>query len=193
MITQLPIDNQLNNQLDLSNAEAIALDPDIEQDIEPDRGQQFLQFKLLPDTNVLLPLAQMVEILRIPVGQIVPIPQMPKWVMGIYNWQGQVLWLVDLGQLIGLSPIYTQATGDYTAVVIRGGSMELGLLVHQVEDIEWVNPDLIESPPASETSTELLPFLRGLMLNSRDDLLIVLDSAAIFAAMPQSDRNLASR
>jgi positive phototaxis protein PixI len=112
--------------------------------------------------------------------------------MGIYNWQGQILWLVDLGQLIGLSPIYEQATGNYTVVVTRqqGASTELGLLVYRVEDIEWVDPDSIESPPASETSTELLPFLRGFIFNSRDDLMVVLDSAAIFAAMPQAEETL---
>lgn len=156
-------------------------------ELDENRGQQFLQFKLLPDTNVLLPLERMVEVLSVPVAQIVPIPQLPEWVMGIYNWQGQIIWLVDLGRLIGLSPIHEQATANYTAVVISYQGQELGLLVHRVEDIEWVNPDLIESPPASEVSTELLPFLRGFLFDISDNMLIVLDSDSLFAAMPQSE------
>lgn len=157
--------------------------------LEEDRGQQFLQFKLLPDTNVLLPLKQMVEVLSVPVGQIVPIPQLPEWIMGIYNWQGQILWLVDLGRLIGLSPVYEQAASNYNTIVIRCQGKELGLLVNRVEDIEWVNPDSIESPPESEANPELLPFLRGFVFDVNDKLLVVLDSDSIFAAMPQGDPN----
>jgi len=153
------------------------------------KGQQFLQFTLLPNTNVLLSLEQMVEVLSVPIPQIVPIPQLPEWVMGIYNWQGQILWLVDLGRLIGLSPIYEKVTVNYSAIVIKqkGKPNNLGLLVHRVEDIEWVNPDLIESPPASEVSTELLPFLRGFLPSSNDNIMVILDSESIFAAMPQSE------
>jgi positive phototaxis protein PixI len=155
---------------------------------ENDRKQQFLQFKLLPDTNVLLPLAQMVEVLSIPLTQVVAIPELPEWIMGIYNWQGQILWLLDLGRLIGLPPIYGQAT-NYTVVAVKESStgMELGLLVHRVEDIEWVDPDLIESPPETETRVELLPFLQGFLFNIRDELMVVLSCDAIFAAMPQSE------
>jgi positive phototaxis protein PixI len=160
---------------------------DFTDEQERDRGQQFLQFKLLPDTNVLLPLAQMVEVLSLPVMQVVAIPDLPEWIMGIYNWQGQILWLLDLGSLIGLPPIYGQTT-NYTVVVINESTtgMELGLLVQRVEDIEWVDPDLIESPPESETRVELLPFLRGFLFNVREELMVVLDCDAIFAAMPQS-------
>jgi positive phototaxis protein PixI len=156
--------------------------------LEENRGEQFLQFKLLPDMNVLLPLRQMVEVLSVPMGQIVPIPQLPEWIMGIYNWQGQILWLVDLGRLIGLSPVYEQATANYNTIVIRHQGKELGLLVNRVEDIEWVNPDSIESPPESETRVELLPFLRGFLFDINDELMVFLNSDSIFAAMPQSDR-----
>lgn len=169
--------------------EVLTRPQDFTNEPEGDRGQQFLQFKLLPDTNALLPLVQMVEVLSIPVTQVVAIPDLPEWIMGIYNWQGQILWLLDLGKLIGLPPIYGQAT-NYTVVVTKESTtgLELGLLVARVEDIEWVDPDLIESPPESETRAELLPFLRGFLFNNRDELMVVLDCDAIFAAMPQNQK-----
>lgn len=67
-------------------------------------SEQFLRFHLLPDTTVLLPIQQLTEVLTIPRSQIVPIFQMPTWVMGAYNWRGEVLWIVDLGYLVGLTP-----------------------------------------------------------------------------------------
>ena len=166
-------------------------------------GQQFLRVHLLPDTTAMLPVQQMTEVLTIPIAQVVPIPQMPAWVMGVYNWRGEILWMVDLGQLIGLSPLHQQATSrsNYTAVVINSGGQAsdkqqtnnqktvrrtLGLLVNQIEDMEWCNPDEIQSPPLSAVTPELVPFLRGYWLKSNGEILVVLDGNSIIAGMPQS-------
>ncbi|GBF83604.1 chemotaxis signal transduction protein [Aphanothece sacrum FPU3] len=67
--------------------------------------EQFLRFDLVPDTTLMLPVAQLTEVLTVPLGQIVPIPHMPPWVMGIYNWRGEILWMVDLGHLLGLNSL----------------------------------------------------------------------------------------
>jgi len=41
---------------------------------------------LVPDTTAMFTVNQMTEVLTIPIAQIVPDPQMPAWVMGVYNW-----------------------------------------------------------------------------------------------------------
>lgn len=160
-------------------------------------AEQFLRFYLVPEMTVLLPISQLTEVLSIPIGQIVPIPHMPPWVMGVYNWRGEILWMVDLGQLVGLTPWYQQAQGAsvYEAVVLHGRSDDsrstkdegqmLGLVVSHVEDIEWCNPDLIKSLPSSGVPPEMNPFLRGYWLKSDGEMLVVLDGEAIAAAMPK--------
>lgn len=168
-----------------------------------DVGQQFLRFHLLPDTTAMLPVDQMTEVLTVPFSQVVPIPQMPAWVMGVYNWRGEILWMVDLGQLVGLAPLYQQASSrsSYTAIIIHGtqqssgkqttnqktGRKVLGLLVSRVEDMEWCNPDGIQSPPPSAVTPELVPFLRGYWLKSNGEIVAVLDSNSIIAGMPQPE------
>lgn len=169
---------------------------------EAEAGQQFLRVHLLPDTTAILPVQQMTEVLTIPIASVVPIPQMPAWVMGVYNWRGEILWMVDLGQLVGLTPLHQQTTSrsNYTAVVINSGEQSdkqptgsqktgrrtLGLLVNQVEDMEWCNPDEIQSPPLSAITPELVPFLRGYWLKSNGEILVVLDGNSIIAGMPGS-------
>lgn len=159
--------------------------------------EQFLRFTITSDTVVLLPVAQLTEVLTIPSAQRIPIPQMPAWVMGVYNWRGEVLWLVDLGHLLGLTPTdqQTNIISHYRAIAIHEGNepnqnrsrnQMLGLVVNQVEDIETLNPDEIQSPPASAVSTSLAPFLRGYWVKDDGQMLIVLDAAAIFAAMPKA-------
>jgi positive phototaxis protein PixI len=161
-------------------------------------SEQFLRFYLYPNTTVLLPIQQLTEVLTISRDEIVPIFHMPPWVMGIYNWRGEILWMVDLGHLVGLTPWHQQpiSASSYTAVVLQARSNSatpigtknqmLGLIVNRVEDIEWCNPDLLQSPPASTVTPELVPLLRGYWLKPSGDMLLLIDGQAILAAMPKS-------
>lgn len=162
-------------------------------------SDQYLRFYLEPNTTALLPVNQLTEVLTIPISQIVPIFNMPPWVMGVYNWRGEILWMVDLNHLLGLTPWYQQKSSSsvHSAVVLylhshqaissNTNSKILGLVVNKIEDIEWCNSDLIQSPPASTVTPELIPFLRGYWLKSNHEMLVVLDGEAIIAAMPKTD------
>ncbi len=173
--------------------------------------QQFLRFHLVPDTTAMLPVLQMTEVLTISVDGIVPIPQMPAWVMGVYNWRGEILWMVDLGHLVGLTPLYQHVSSrpDYQAIVIRSaqqgsgkqqvgseapsgslgsqasGRKVLGLVVNRVEDMEWCHPDAIQSPTMASVSFDLVPFLRGYWLKPNREMLVVLDGHAVIDRMPR--------
>lgn len=164
-------------------------------------GQQFLRFHLLPDTTALLPVYQMTEVLTISLNQIVPIPHMPAWIVGVYNWRGEILWIVDLGHLIGLASIHQQTLRrlTYTTIVIHAtqqgvgrqrlgnrltGRKMLGLVVTQVEDMEWCDTNLIQAPLPASVSPELAPFLRGYWMKSNGEMLHILDGESIFAEMP---------
>jgi positive phototaxis protein PixI len=165
-------------------------------------GEQFLGAQLLPATNVLLSVAQLIEVLVIPVGQVIPIPDLPAWVMGVYNWRGEILWITDLAALIGLPPLFQSgfSRSSYSVIVIHAGSERsqrrsisqatgqklLGLAVNQIIGMEWCDPGLIQSPPGFAVTPELAPFLRGYWLKEKGDLLTVLDSGAIIARMPQA-------
>lgn len=156
--------------------------------------EQFLRCHLFPDTTVLLPIVQLIEVLNLSTGQITPIPHLPAWVMGVYNWRGEILWIIDLGHLLGLSSWHTDAKySTHSAVIIRPqvsnlqeiqGSA-LGLIVAQVEDIESCDSGQIQSPPPSAITPELAPFLRGYWLKSSGEILTCLNGDAIFAAMPK--------
>jgi positive phototaxis protein PixI len=167
-------------------------------------GEQFLRLHLVPNTPVLLPLHQLVEVLSIPSAQIVPIPHMPAWVMGAYNWRGDVLWIVDLGHLCGLTPWYAQASSKSTqsAVILRiqdhrHSSRQaapqkakihiLGLVVDRIGDVEWCDPAVLQQLPPFTVSSQMAQFLQGYWWKSNDDMLAVLDGEAIVAAMPRPD------
>ena len=158
--------------------------------------QQFLSFLLLPDTNFMLPLQQISAVLKIPYGQIIPISDMPPWVMGVYNWRGAIIWMIDLGQLVGLTPWYQQPvfSSNHKAILIhpshsstmRTSEEIIGLVVSDVKDIEWCNLDEFHSAHASTVTIEIAPFLRGYWVKDNGEILVTLDSDAILAAMPKN-------
>jgi positive phototaxis protein PixI len=158
--------------------------------------QQFLCFNLLPDTNLMISLSEIAAVLKIPLGQIVPIPEMPSWVIGVYNWRGKIIWMIDLGQLLGFTPWYEQSVvaSNHKAIVIHPSTQDqknrtagdlVGLIVSDVDEIEMCDVNQIYSPPATAVTEELAPFLRGYWIKDSGDIIVTIDSDAIFAAMPK--------
>ena len=100
--------------------------------------QKFLRFQLGGDNLCLLPTEGVLQVLQIEMEDILPVPQMPGCVMGVYNWRGDLLWLVDFQHLVGLQPLLSEDVNltTCTTVVVRLNNKLMGLVVDRVEDIE---------------------------------------------------------
>jgi positive phototaxis protein PixI len=158
------------------------------------KEEEFLRFSLDFHANNLLPVSQLAEVLTIPIGQILPIAHTSAWAMGVYHWRGHIIWMVDLGQLIGLRPLPQQKAfpSSYQAIILglpvgyladeRDKNQTIGVVVSQIENIERYNPKALELPPLS-TPTELISLLRGYFFNTNREALAVFDSQLILAAM----------
>ena len=160
--------------------------------------KQFLKFYFHEGTKAMLPIKQIAEVLKIQFNQIVPIPQMPAWVMGVHNWRGDILWMVDLGHLIGFAPWYHTSVNHskHTAIVLSPNkehsrsdtisNINLGLVVSRVEDIEMFNTADIQDPPSSGINMQMEQFLQGYWLQQTEEMIMVLDGQGIVAAMPNN-------
>ncbi|NJM00578.1 MAG: chemotaxis protein CheW [Synechococcaceae cyanobacterium SM2_3_2] len=102
----------------------------------------------------MVPLDSLVEVL--PLTSVVPMPGMPNPVIGICNWRGEVVWLVDVSLLLGKSPLYQNPQPSYTAVILDFENQPLGLVAHQVGHIQT-----IEAQKIDQTSTKTNPLLLG--------------------------------
>lgn len=155
--------------------------------------QQFLSCSLGGGTTILLPVLYLVEVLNLPLDQVTAIPHLPPWIRGVYNWWGEVLWIVDLGQLLGL-PGVSESLGfhPHAQLIVLQGQAEagtntpvtLGVLGVQVGDLERCRLGEIQSPPATAVTPELAPFLQGYWLKDGQEVFLCLSVEAIFAAMP---------
>ncbi|WP_218079507.1 chemotaxis protein CheW [Anthocerotibacter panamensis] len=153
----------------------------------PTQVGQFLSFGLLPETIGLLSVDQLTEVLQVPVAQVVPIPQMPVWTLGIYNWRGEILWLVDLGQFLGLAaspPTQQHGSVHYAVLLIHGqGGHRLGLVVARTEDIMVKSQAELQPLGGSLFPPTLTKLSRGYWRNAEGEALILLDGEAVLQSL----------
>lgn len=166
--------------------------PQLEQGVVENTKEQFLRFDLDSEVRVMLSIAQITEVLKIEFARIVPIPQMPPWVMGVYNWRGDILWIVDLGYLLGLDSWDRQVGfGNCNVVILSPNKaipqveddIHLGLVVYRVEDL--TECDLREIQPTQDKiAPKIANFASGYWIESEGKIVSVLDGNAIARAMP---------
>lgn len=160
-----------------------------ENDFQIVERKQFLRFYLEPETTIMLPISQVTEVLKISLTKIVPIPRMSPYIIGVYNWRGEILWTVDLGHLVGLNTWQEQRinTANSTAIILSypNGSKtkglqkkSLGLIINSVDDIEWCDPNSIQPPP-SAINPALAPFVTGCWLKPGGEMILVFDGNSI--------------
>ncbi|MBE9159448.1 chemotaxis protein CheW [Nodosilinea sp. LEGE 06152] len=164
---------------------------------------QFLQVTVNGDLPLLLPGDNLVEIMKLSIGQVIPMFDMAPWVVGIYNWRGDMLWIADLGHFLGFAPWYHQAeaTTRHTVVVVKPPydsdrpaqeqPPTLGLVVSAVEAMVTyptaAMQPLLDGLEGAIAAVEpgLQPFLQGCYPGSHSQPQLVLDATAVLAAMAQ--------
>ncbi|NER80144.1 MAG: chemotaxis protein CheW, partial [Leptolyngbya sp. SIO1D8] len=100
-------------QLDFLTLESLNFEPSL-----PDTRQRLLRFPLSPQDSGLLPLEDIAEVLQVPLADILPVPGIPDKALGICNWRGKMLWLVDTHALLGYPPLLDQVSGLSPLIVL---------------------------------------------------------------------------
>lgn len=171
--------------------------------------QQYLKFLLQPGLRALIEIEIVSELIDIPLDRVVPMPHLPPAVKGIYNWRGEILWIVDLAMLLGVggnspsryrriqptimigSAAERDADGSAqsyglarsstpaTATLERQAAKTIGVLVDEIVDIEWCQIDLIRSVLPDRFQPELATGVLGMWASTVDENFLVLDGRAI--------------
>ncbi|MBW4633721.1 MAG: chemotaxis protein CheW [Iphinoe sp. HA4291-MV1] len=155
--------------LAVTSLELLGLDP-----LPPETNlSKLLRFPLGLLDSALLPIEQIAEIIRVNLAEILPVPEMPSCILGIYNWRGEMLWLVDLNHLVGYRLL--SAGGTPVAIVVIVNEQAVGLVVSQVDDIELHDLQQMQKAVAGLFPPKLQPFVLGALPNGST----VLDMTAI--------------
>jgi len=146
--------------------------------------QKFLSFNLGAKDIAIIQLQHITEVLQLSLAEICGVPQMPNCVLGIYNWRGEMLWLVDLEAMLGYPPLLqgSNLVAKMMAIVLEKEGKSLGLLVRQLTDIELLDTHEMQAPAAELFSPVMSPFLQGYFINPDEEMMFSLDALAIIEA-----------
>ncbi|WP_414527507.1 chemotaxis protein CheW [Nodularia chucula] len=143
--------------------------------------EKFLSLNLGAKDTAVISLEKITEVFQVSLVDICSVPQMPNCVLGIYNWRGEMLWLVDLEEMLGYAPLLqgTNSLSHLMAVVLEREGKYLGLLVRSLMDIEWLDINQIKPVSAELFYPAMSPFLKGYFINDGDEMILSLDATAI--------------
>jgi positive phototaxis protein PixI len=146
--------------------------------------QKFLSFNLGLNDTAVIALQHITEVLQISLTEICGVPQMPNCVLGIYNWRGEMLWLVDLESMLGYPPLLqaSDSLAKIMGVILEINGKYLGLLVRQLIDIEWLDNKEIKAPSTELFYPAMTPFLQGYFIHAAEEIMFNLDAMAIMQA-----------
>jgi len=129
--------------------------------------------------TALVPMVDAQQVMVVAPDQLTVMPNMPGLVMGLLNYRNRVVWVIDLGQLLGLDPLSSDCP-YYTVALIRLSEKWLGVAVSDVRGILRLAPGTIQSPVGT-VSAALVPYLKGCCLVD-GQMCLVLDAQAIASA-----------
>lgn len=130
-------------------------------------------------------MADVAEVTALPA--VTRLPGAPAWLIGVANWRGRMLPVLDIRTLVGV-PVTPLASSARLVVVMAGlrGEFTAGLLAEAVPGVYDVAIDAMSAPPAT-----LPPEAAMLVAGQVTDLLgpiAVLDVEALLALRDRVDR-----
>jgi positive phototaxis protein PixI len=153
-------------------------------------AEQFLAFSLTnsqtSNQQALLPAKQLLEIVNVNLSQITAIAGLSSpSVMGIYNWQGDVIWVVDLASMLGYKPLYAQeySLGNFQdkchIIFLRSQDTVLGFAVAKVWQMMRCDTSTIQTTNLGFANQAVMQACRGYWLSDKNETFLVLDGNAI--------------
>jgi positive phototaxis protein PixI len=147
--------------------------------------KRFLGFSIQPETHALLSLQNLQGAIELPISEILPVPQMAPYLLGIINWRGKSTWVADLAQFMGgeyYSQRCPQAT-KATALLVQVGTTTIGLIVDRTISVTTQDPALAIPIDENFITPKMRRFLGGYFLDPNNRTWLLIDLPRIFQAM----------
>lgn len=98
------------------------------------KGEQYVRF-MVDNTAFALPLQNTLEIDYVP--QIIPLPNLPQWVLGICSLRGDIVSVVDLKQILHLKP--GEADTIKKLILIQNEDISTAIIVDNIAGMLFTN------------------------------------------------------
>ncbi len=149
--------------------------------LQSDVGERFLGLILPAAVQALLPLAHFQGVIEGQAQEILAVPQMPPYLLGIVNWRGKSTWVADLGYLMGSE--YQTPTAQSKILMIQAGEHTIGLLVEQTLSVVNYDSNLATPLDDSLFSPQMRSLLSGYFIDDQHHIWVLLDLPEICQLM----------
>ncbi len=158
---------------------------------ESKQVRKFLQFQLgktekthksvVQGDIALLDAEIVTEVITISPEDILPVPQMFYCVLGIYGWRSEMLWIIDLENLLGYPPPLNESniTQELLVMVVQVQGQSIGLVVSGIDNLIEHDLSKFKSSSAEIFSEDVLPFLHGYFTSADNDIIMLIDPEEI--------------
>ncbi|MDJ0552883.1 MAG: chemotaxis protein CheW [Microcoleaceae cyanobacterium MO_207.B10] len=142
---------------------------------------QFISIEVSNNLPLILSTRELDEVITLDQKTILQIPGMPTVVVGVFQSDGEIIWLIDMGFLMGFNPLLS--TGYYQqklrAVKVKVGDSYLALLVQKVGNLINIESQNITVAKSAKRDALVKRFIKGTCRNSVGAKMMILDIEAI--------------
>jgi purine-binding chemotaxis protein CheW len=143
-------------------------------------GELCLRFDVPSGNEFALPASGVREVMSVYFDRITPIPNASPFLLGTYNWRGQVIWVADLGQFLGDSVLVNTDQNEVSVLIVEEQELVMGFAVRAVANTEWLDLERMLAPDP-QMPTAMNGFIKGVYqaTGSETSPLRLLDRVAI--------------
>jgi len=116
------------------------------QEIQTPEGELYLRFYLSSGEEFALPATAIREVIEAGVDEITPIPNVSPFLLGTLNLRGRVIWVADLGQLLGDPNPLKSDRSEISVIAVEKSDTILGLAVNRIGDTDWLDVKSLRAP-----------------------------------------------
>ncbi|WP_036477543.1 chemotaxis protein CheW [Myxosarcina sp. GI1] len=153
--------------------------------------RKYLQFKLgekrtqslAASGDIALLEAKLVtEVITVSTDDILPVPQMFYCILGTYSWRSEMLWIVDLENLLGYPPSLDSDAEkrELLVMVVEDRGQSIGFVVPKIDNLVEYETEQFKLPSSELFSAEVIPFLQGYFTNTNNQIIMSIDAREIF-------------
>jgi purine-binding chemotaxis protein CheW len=142
-------------------------------------GELCLRFEVPSGNEFALPASGVREVMSVYLDRITPIPNASPFLLGTYNWRGQVIWVADLGQFLGDRILVNIDQNEISVLIVEEQEIVMGFAVSAVANTEWLDVNQMHS--GTNIPPSMAGFIKGVyaIAGENPSELRLLDQVAI--------------